>query len=325
MQILPLKIDDLTKEQKEVFFKDYPFEKFYTGNLQIDDDVFVNFLVDKLDKRIDSNPDIWQIRNNETLIAIFGLDKEIATSSNYGKNIYHLGSYYNYSPYAKEAFALINDHIELFCKENNVDSIRCKIDAEDHTNVGYLLSQHYHYYASSCKIYYDIYSLGLPKAVVKHKYKIRPYKDEDKNAALQILGQHKKNELYYNQDFPIENTTRIFEQYFLKQSSNEKVNALILEEVRKKKVVGVSMHTTPKYFNTWLTKPLVTWDLIVIDEEARGNGLGNLFFSHIMHEKKSDIELSTMSDNFQMLKFLHKLGFYKVGEFNFLYKKFTDK
>lgn len=322
MTITPLNSSNLNTAELATFFKDYPFEKFYTLNLKLDTNQFNTFLVDKIVRRIENNANLWQVRNDETLIAIFGLDEE-RMSPNYEKKIYHLGSYYNFSSHAKEAFLLINEHIAQFSKDKSIEMVRCKIDAEDHVNIAYLLSEHYHFNASSCKMYYDVNSLGIPKAIVKHRYRVRQYETTDEATVLSILGQHKKNELYYNLDLPIDKTTKLFDDYFLKQSKANPSSSLVLEDLINKKVVGVSLHAEPKTFNSKLKKTLITWDLIVIDQNERGNGLGNLFFSHLMCEQKCDIELSTMSDNLQMLKFLHKLGFYKVGEFNFLYKTFS--
>lgn len=321
MKITPINSSNLNENELSVFFKDYPFEKFYTLNLKIDSNQFNTFLVDKIKRRVEKNANLWQVKDDSKIIAIFGLDKE-NMSSNYDKKMFHLGSYYNFTSLAKEAFKLINAHILTFCSDNEIDMIRCKIDAEDHINIAYLLSEHYHFNASSCKMYYDFHSLGVPKSVVKHRYRVRQYESTDKDAVLEILGQHRKNELYYNLDLPIERTSNLFNEYFLKQSEKNPSSSLVLEDLIINKVVGVSLHAEPKDFNSKLQKNLITWDLIVIDQNERGNGLGNLFFSHIISERKCDVELSTMSDNLQMLKFLHKLGFYKVGEFNFLYKTF---
>lgn len=326
MEILPLKLDSLTQTDKRGFFQDYPFEKFYALNQKMGNvDTFVDFLVDKLDRRIKMNPNIWYVRDKEKPVAIFGLAQEIELSNSYGKSVHFLGSFYNFSPFAKEVFALINIHVDLFCQKSHIDIVKTKIDAEDHTNMNYLIGQNYNHYASSCKMYYDIDKWGLPQRRINQRYKIRPYKSEDKSIALKILGQHEKNELYYNPDFSIENTARILEQYFLVQSSNKTTTALIMEDATNNKVVGISLHTIPKYFNSWLTKPLVTWDLAVIDEGSRGYGLGALFFNSIIHDTKSDIEVSTMSDNSHMLKFLQRLSFQQVGKFHFLYKKFAKK
>jgi len=173
-------------------------------------------------------------------------------------------------------------------------------------------------------MYYDVSRLGLPSEIVHDRYSIRPYTKKDKPMALKILGQHRQNELYYNRDLAVDVTIQILEHYFLQQSSNHTTTALIMEDMVNKKMIGISLHTVPKYFNSWLLKPLVTWDLIVIDEKSRGNRLGELFFRKIINDTKSDMELSTMSDNFNMLKFLYRLGFNQVGEFDFVSKNFHD-
>jgi len=320
--IKSLNHDTLKSNEISLFFKNYPFEVFYRLNLKLDESVFIKFLVHKLENRLKSESNIWEIRKDQELVAIFGLDKDKTTSTKYGKEIYFTNSFYNFSVYNSEAFKLINEQIHDFAQEKKIDIVKCKIDAEDHSNISMLLSEHFHYYASSCKIYYDVETLGVPRPFVKHRYSVRQYRTEDLPAVIAILKQHTKNEKYYNSDLDKEKTREIFEEYFLGRTASNKSTVLVLEDLMEKKVLGLSVYSTPESFNESVNKKLVTWDLIVIDESARGNGLGHLFFSQMVNYKKADIELSTMSDNFQMQKFLHKFGFYKVGEFNHLYKKF---
>jgi ribosomal protein S18 acetylase RimI-like enzyme len=320
--ITPLDNSNLSTEELSLFFEDYPFEKFYALNLNLGFLKFKAFLVNKVVRRVACSALLWQVRAGKKLVAIFGLDEE-KMSSTYCKKIYHLGSFYNFSIYSKEVLSLINKHIIQFCTDSGVEMIRCKIDAEDHDNISYLLSEHYHFNASSCKMYCDVTGVTTRFNKARPGYNVRQYNITDELKALSILSQHRKNELYYNLDLPIDKTANLFDSYFVSQSKTNPGSTLVLEESTTKRIVGVSLHAEPKLFNSKFEKSLITWDLIVIDQNERGKGLGNNFFNYLRNEGIQAIELSTMSDNFQMLKFLHKLGFYKVGEFNFLYKKFS--
>ena len=326
LKIVELRIGNFVEEDFKSFFTNYNLENFYRLNLNIDTEKFHSFLMQKLKRRVESrNGDFWMIIGNENKItAVFGLEKEINSSEHYGKIIYNLSSFYNFSDTSKEAFLLINEKINEYQKRHHIDYIKCKIDLADHKNISSLLDEHFHYYASSQKIYLDFNTYGYPQRVTKGRYKVREYHEQsDLKECLRLLKQHNQNEKYYNQEFAVERTQIIFEKWFIRQSKNENSTTLVLyDATNNNKIIGVSIHSFPKQFNESLDLNIITWDIAVLDEKERGNGLTTLLFSEIIFRTQKSIEGSTMSDNLMLQKFVHKFGFFVVGTFVYLGKKY---
>jgi len=326
LTISTLTIENFIEEDFITFFQDYDLEKFYQLNLNIQSEKFYLFLTKKLKKRIESkNGSFWVIKNNKNIItAVFGLEEEINSSKYYHKSIYNLSSFYNFSSSHKEAFILIKKKIAECQKAFNIDYIKCKVDLADHKNISYLLDEHFHYYASSQKVYLDFDTYGYPHRIIKGRYKVRDYNEQtDLNECLVLIGQHNQNEKYYNQEFAVEQTQLIFEEWFRRQSNNDNSKTLVLYDASEdNKIIGLSIHSYPKQFNDSLELDLITWDIVVLDKNVRGSGLTNLLFSEIIFREKKNIEGSTMSDNLMLQKFVHKFGFFVVGTFIYLGKKY---
>lgn len=325
MIIEPMTKGIYTEETLFKFFKRYPYEKFYFRHLGLNNMETIDFLVDKLHRRINNasnkNNSLWVVKDHQDIRGIFGVHRNQLHSEIFNCNIFELGPIYNFdNGNSKQVFNLFWDKLKLFLEIYDNIFLKCKIDSSDHKNITYFNSVGFKYYATGQKVLYN-HKIGYPKFVEYYYNKsiqkelffevATLNKDKDMEAVFSLIDQHEKSEHFYNynDDFDIKKTNSLFKIWFTKYISDSKTKVYKLTEKQSERIVGFTSFRGPVDI---AGRNIYTRDLTVLEKSFRGQGLASLLYNKTIHDTKTFIEGNPMADNYQNLKLNQKCGFNMV-------------
>lgn len=312
-----------TFNEKEAicFLERYRLENRYLKTVGLLDEFScpAEFFVEKIKRRLKNKGNaIWMQRDcMGTLVALWGVSRNVGLSKAYDKNLFKVDFLYHLSDGDKAtAMREMLDAIDIYAAEEGIDYLRCKINMLDHATIYYLCREGYHYYAASEKFFLP-YSSYTDLEISSDVYFVDVYRDEDLEACLRLLEYHEMNEKYYNLTFPRAWTLEHFRAWFLERVVGKAYICVCRTKVERR-IVGVSVFSK---VDIW-QRHLMTWDLIIIAPEARGNNLSLLLFQEQVKRCKLDVEGSVMADNLMIHNKLREVGFVEVLSFVFLERMF---
>lgn len=314
MNIQPLA--NQSPEQIEGAFARFDEQRMPSAVGYLKDEGITRFHCDRMlkaAKQPNPNYPISAIMDGDEILAIVGSSKSTWHEDVYGVPYYKVNPFYVFTNQQDQIAGLLSSlRKEIFTATNSVYTVR--VDAQQH-GLSYEMSRQGYRYVG-CSIRYHLGERKLKEfgdfdLNSNNTLTIRDYDSGDLNSIQSIArAGHRHSHFFQEPQFGIEQTQDLFAQWLEKCANGAGERIWVAEQ--NGEVLGYSSCLLSKALQSYINKRIGIIDFIVVGPNAQGLGVGKSLLHHSLQWFQGcveDVELRTMADNLQAIRFYESHGF----------------
>lgn len=265
----------------------------------------------KAAEKLSPNLPIYAITDDNGIAAIVGISPSKWHEEIYGVPYYKIAPFYVMTESYNEIHEIVNGFKNQLCNASHA-VYTLRMDAQQH--LAYELSkQDFVFVGTSIR-----YHLGESKFksiqqisdTANHSLTIRDYDANDLTAVQQIARNgHRHSHFFHEPRFGFEQTQNLFAEW-IQQCAKGDAKIWVAENGGK--IIGFASCLETHTLQPYIQKRIGIIDFIVVDPEAQGMGAGKNLLQHTLQwfkDRVDDVELRTMADNLQAIRFYEAYGF----------------
>ncbi len=273
-----------------------------------------DFHRDRIINSVQSTGQIKLFMENNQLIALAGTQFSDWHSEHFGVPYYKVQPFYLFDNTPQSVKSVVEHLKSSICIQPQA-LYTMRIEAREAV-LPYILSQHkFIDVGSSVRlVYHPEIDKNVDNFIVQsydNTIFIRDYRTSDL-PEMQMIGKHSHTYSHFHREirFPKERTSELFARW-IEKCINGFANKVIIAEADGK-VIGFSILLMTKSLIKYIGKQIGVVDFIVVDQTRQGKGIGKVLLGASidwLKEQVDIIELRTMADNLQAIRFYEKNGF----------------
>ncbi len=259
-----------------------------------------------------SNSSVHALIKTGEIQAIFGTNQSVWHEEIYGYPYYKINPFFVFDENPIHTQEIIQHLISTFDEAGSVYTLR--VDAQQHHVAYELTRQGFVFVGTSIR-----YNLGEDKfknhplldEKTNNSLTIRDYDSIDLEAVQQIAkAGHRHSHFFHEARFPFEKTQELFTGWIERCAGGQSAKMWIAEN--QEHIVGFATCLFNTALHPYIGKKIGIIDFIVVDPSAQGLGVGKQLLQHVLQwftGQVDDVELRTMADNLQAVRFYEKHRF----------------
>jgi ribosomal protein S18 acetylase RimI-like enzyme len=314
MDIQPL--PEQSPEQIERAFGRFDEQRSHSAVGYLKEEGITRFHCDRMlkaAKQPNPNYPIFVIQHENEILAVVGSSKSNWHEDIYGVPYYKINPLYVFTdqPHQiQEMVTLFRD--KLFTAKGAVYTVR--VDAQQH-GLGYEMTKQGYGFVG-CSIRYHLGERKLKEigdfdTVSNDTLTIRDYDAGDLEKIQDIAKTgHRHSHFFQEPRFGFEQTQNLF-SHWLEKCANGAGERIWVAE-RDGEVLGFSSILLSNALQPYINKRIGVIDFIVVGPNAQGLGVGKSLLQYSLQwfqDRVDDVELRTMADNLQAIRFYESHGF----------------
>lgn len=256
---------------------------------------------------------IYAVMDAYEIIAILGSSSSAWHEEIYGVPYYKINSLYVFSNQPEHiGEMLIHCKNNLFTMQNSVYTVR--VDAQQHALAHEMTRQEFAFVGCSIRYHLGEHKLketGKIDFVANNSLIIRDYDPADLESIQRIARTgHRHSHFFQEPRFGFEQTQNLFSQWLEKCANGAGEHIWVAEQDGE--VLGFSSCLLSNMLFPYIQKKIGIIDFIVVGPNAQGLGVGKQLLQHTLEwfrDRVDDVELRTMADNLQAIRFYESHGF----------------
>lgn len=256
---------------------------------------------------------IFAVVDANEIVAIVGASFSVWHEEIYGVPYYKINPLYVFSNQPDQIRVMLTQcRQSLFTEKNSVYTIR--VDAQQHVLSHEMTRKEFAFVGCSTRYHLGEHKLkesGDFDTVANKTLIIRDYDlgDLERIQGIARSG-HRHSHFFQEPRFGFEQTQNLFSQWLEKCANGAGERIWVAEQDGE--VLGFSSCMLSSALFPYIQKKIGVIDFIVVGPDAQGLGVGRSLLHHTVRwfqERVDDVELRTMADNLQAIRFYESHGF----------------
>ncbi len=250
--------------------------------------------------------------SNQSLLALIGVEKSPWHSRHFNVSYQKIQPFFCFASEPDQVGYLVNELTEYLATPNTLYTMR--IEAHHHA-LAYRLTQHgFTPVGTSIRLIREGEQSKCVDSISSNPYDsliIRPCRNTDIPKLQEVIrGSHRYSHFFCEQRFDPQRVRDLFAEWIAQCATNPAFEIRVAEQAGE--IIGFCSAFIQKSLKPYIQRSIGIIDFIVVDYRIQGKGIGRVLLEAAADWFRPDtdsIELRTMADNLQAIRFYEKNGF----------------